>query len=122
MRDAVIKLFHDAEVGGHQGREKTKERIRQRAYWYGMATDVDIYIATCRKCSMNKRSRHPRTPLQNFQAGYPGDRVHLNMLGLFCESLQGHKYVLMIIDQFTRWLEMVPLAVQDAESVAKAFF
>ena len=27
----------------------------------------------------------------------------------------------MIIDQFTRWLEMVPLAVQDVESVAKAF-
>ena len=122
MRDAVIKLFQDEKVGGHQGREKTKERIRQRAYWYGMATNIDIYIATCRKCSMNKRSRRPRAPLQNFQAGYPGDRVHLDMLGPFCESLQGHKYVLMIIDQFTRWLEMMPLAVQDAESVAKAFF
>ena len=60
MREKVIKLFHDAEVGGHQGREKTKERIRQRAYWYGMATDVDIYIATCLKCSVNKRSRNPR--------------------------------------------------------------
>ena len=123
MREAVIKLFHDAEVGGHQGREKkTKERIRQRTYWYGMATDVDIYIATCRKCSVNKRSRNPHAPLQNFQAGYPGDRVHLDMLGPFCESLQGHKYVLMIVGQFIRWLEMVPLAVQDTESVARASF
>ena len=28
----------------------------------------------------------------------------------------------MIVDQFTRWLGMVSLATQDAESVAKAFF
>ena len=28
----------------------------------------------------------------------------------------------MIIDQFSRWVEMVPLTVQDAESVARAFF
>ena len=84
-REEVIKLFHDAEVGGHQDREKTKERIRQRAYWYGMATDVDIYIATCRKCNVNKRSRNPHAPLQNFQAGYPG--AHLDM-GPFVKFLR----------------------------------
>ena len=109
--------------GGHLGREKTMEKIKQRAYWYGMSTDVRLYVATCRQCTVNKRS--PRTmhaPLQNYQAGNPGDRVHLDILGPFCESQQGNKYVLMIIDQFTRWLEMVPLPVQDAESVAKAFF
>ena len=86
-----------------------------------MATGVDIYIATCRNCSVNQRSRNPRAPLQNFQAGYPGDWAHLDM-GPFCEFFKGHKYVLVIVDQFTHWLEMVPLAVQDAESVARAYF
>ena len=121
MREEVIKLFHDAGVGGHQGREKTKEKIRQRVYWYGMAKVVLIYIATCRKCNVNKRSRNPRAPLQNLQAGYPGDRAHLDK-GPFCEMFKGHKYVLVIVDQFTHWLEMVPLAVQYAESVARAYF
>ena len=70
---------------------------------------------------MNKRSRNPCAPLQKIQAGYPGDLVHLDM-GPFCEIFKGHKYVLVIVDQFTHWLEMVPLAVEDAESVARAYF
>ena len=81
-----------------------------------------LHCHTNWKCSVNKRSRNPCAPLPNFQAGYPGDRVHLDMLGPFCESLQGHKYVLMIVDQFTPCLEMAPLTVQDAESVARVFF
>ena len=102
---------------------RTMEKIKLRAYWYGMSTDVRLYVATSRQCTVNKRSqRTMRAPLQNYQAGNRGDRVHLDMLGAFRESHQGNKYVLMIIDQFTRWLEIVPLPMQDAESVAKAFF
>ena len=37
-------------------------------------------------------------------------------------SEHGNKYVLMIIDQFTRWLEMVPLHFEDANLVARAFY
>ena len=44
------------------------------------------------------------------------------MLGPFCESESGNCYVLMVVDQFTRWLELVPLPAQDAESVARAIF
>ena len=88
-----------------------------------MSTDVHLYIATCRQCTVNKRSaRTLHAPLQNYQAGNPDKRVHLDMSGPFCERHQGNKYVLMIIDQFTWWLEKVLLPVQDAESVDKAFF
>ena len=120
LRD--IGLFHDSKFGGHLGREKTKEKIRQRAYWYGMTTAVDMCVATCQQCNLNKKSWSSRAPLQKFQADYPGDRVNLDILRSFLESYTGHKYVLMIVDQFTRWLEMVSLATQDAVSVAKAFF
>ena len=100
LKDKVIQLFHDTMSGGHLGREKTMEKIKLRAYWYGMSTDVRLYVATCRQCTVNKRSpRTMRAPSQNYQTGNPGDRVHLDMLGPFCESHQGHKYVLMIIDQ-----------------------
>ena len=123
LKGDIIKMFHDTPIGGHLGRDKTIAKIRQRAYWYELTRDISLHVATCRECSKSKRSiRHPIAPLQCFQAGYPGDRVHLDMLGPFSTSEYGNKYVLMIIDQFTRWLEMVPLHFQDAKSVAKAFF
>ena len=123
LKGDIIKMFHDTPIGGHLGRDKTIAKIRQRAYWYELTRDIALHVATCRECSKSKRSiRHPRAPLQCFQAGYPGDHVHLDMLGPFSTSEYGNKYVLMIIDQFTRWLEMVPLHLQDAKSVARAFF
>ena len=118
LKDKVIQLFHDTMSGGHLGHEKTMEKIKQRAYWYGMSTDVSLYVATCRQRTVNKRSpRTLRAPLQNYQAGHPGERVHLDMLGPFCESLQGNKYVLMIIDQFLYQCKMRNLLPRHFSSI-----
>ena len=48
--------------------------------------------------------------------------MHLDIRGPFCESAQGSKYVLVTVDQFSRWVEMVPLRIQDAQTVARSFF
>ena len=88
-----------------------------------MATDVRLHVATCAPCNLSKVvHRKPQAPVTVYQAGLPGVRFHLDMLGPFCESESGNRYVLMVIDHFTRWLELVPLPAQDAESVARAFF
>ena len=123
LKEEILKMYHDAQIGGHLGRDKTLAKIKQSFYWPRMKLDVAIYIAGCAKCSCSKRpQRSPRAPLQNYQAGHPNDRVHMDILGPFTESYRGNKYVLMIVDQFTRWVEMVPLPSQNAEMVAGAFF
>ena len=123
LKEEVLRYGHDSQVGGHLGRDKTVAMLKRRFLWHGLAKDVAVYIKTCRECSLGKRqSRKPKAPLKNYQAGHPGDRVHMDILGPFCLSETGKRYVLMIIDQFSRWVEMVPLTVQDAESVARTFF
>ena len=123
LKEEVLQHCHDSKFGGHFGRDKTLAALRRRFLWRGMATDVDVYVKTCRECHLGKpQNRRPKAPLQNYQAGFPGDRVHLDILGPFCESAQGNRYVLMIVDQFSRWVEMVPLRIQDAQTVARSFF
>ena len=123
LKPSVLTKVHDSTNAGHLGQTKTYQKAQLRCYWYGLNTDVKLYVATCAACNQNKGAqRKHRAPLTRFQAGLPGERVHLDILGPFLESSKGNRYVLMVIDQFTRWLEMVPLPVQDAESVAKAFF
>ena len=48
------------------------------------------------------------------------DRVHVDLLGPLPLSSKGNRYVLMCIDQFTRWIEVSPLPEQNAELVATA--
>ncbi len=48
------------------------------------------------------------------------ERVHLDFLGPLPRTSQGNEYVLMMVDQFTKWVECVPLPSQTAEATAHA--
>jgi hypothetical protein len=47
-------------------------------------------------------------------------RVHLDILGPLPTSKKGNAYVLLLVDQFTKWVEAVALSDQTAETVARA--
>lgn len=76
--------------------------------WYNMSKDCLDYITSCRTCNQNKKPNvRPKASLGQFHAGFPLERVHLDILGPFYTSEDGNNYVLMMIDQFTisglRW-------------------
>ena len=54
------------------------------------------------------------------------ERVHMDMLGPFPPSEQGNKYILVMVDQFTKWVEIHALpditAVQTAKCAVDQFF
>ena len=55
-----------------------------------------------------------------YQAGTPMERVHLDFLGPLPKSKYGNEFVLMMVDQFTKWVECIPLPTQTAEETARA--
>ena len=118
-REETIRLAHDTQIGGHWGKDKTVARVSQSCYWPSMERDIGLYVATCVTCNQQKNRRKQRADLQDYQAGYPGERVHLDFLGPFSTSRNGNKYILSIIDQFTKWIEVCPLPDQTAELTAK---
>ena len=52
------------EHAGHQGVERTLDRLMQNAYWVGMAKDVGQYCSCCIKCQITKAPPHMPVPLQ----------------------------------------------------------
>ena len=57
--------------------------------------------------------------MTNYQAGYPMERVHLDFMGLLPKTKSGNEYILMM-DQFTKWTECIPLPLQTAEVTAQS--
>ncbi len=49
------------------------------------------------------------------------ERVHIDLLGPFIESNSGNKYILVMVDQFSKWTECAALPDQQAETVAEQF-
>ena len=55
-----------------------------------------------------------------YHAGAPMDGVMMDILGPLSKTPRGNTVILMLIDQFTKWIECYPLPEQSAEVVVKA--
>ena len=121
LRNEILELCHDIPAAGHQGIDRTIARMKKQFYWYGMSQDVKRYVNTCRTCStQKKRSKKGKYPLTLYHTGAPMERIHIDFLGPLSKSINGNEYILVMVDQFTKWVEIVPLQSQNAEITAKA--
>ena len=85
-----------------------------------MAADVELFVKTCQRCSVSKKpARKAKAKLGTFHAGVAMERVHIDILGPFPKSTRGNVYILVIVDQFTKWVECFAIPDQNAETVAK---
>ncbi|CAG2193490.1 unnamed protein product [Mytilus edulis] len=120
IQDVATKALH-REFLGHLGQDKTLARLKKQVVWHHMREDCLLFIKTCKICSMNKKPNiRPKAELGQYLSGVPMGRVHMDLLGPLPVTKQKNKYVLMIVDQFTKWLECFPIPGQTAEIVAKA--
>ena len=120
LKQEVMSWNHDLPLTGHMGITKTITRIKNSYIWYGLSKDVELFVKSCSTCNKNKRAAvKPKAPLGQYHVGSPLERVHIDILGPFTPSTRGNQYVLMIVDQFTKWLECFPLPLQNTEEVAK---
>ena len=54
--------------------------------------------------------------------GHRWERVAMDLLDMSVTTSRGNRYVLVMVDCFTRWTEAFPLPDKTAQSVADAFF
>ena len=121
LRQSILSMAHDGVLGGHWGEDKTLSRLKAKFFWPSMSQDVKLFTATCHRCNTNKHQLKNRTGLITYQAGVPNERVHLDFLGPFTLSAKGNRYILSMVDQFTKWIEVYALPEQTALVTAKAF-
>ena len=120
LRERVLDELHASKAGGHLGRNKVKPKVADRYYWAGMDDDIRAYLKRCDMCARKKGTqRKHRAPLKQHRVGAALERIAVDVLGPLPESHSGNKYVLVVGDYWTKWMEAYPIADQKAETVAK---
>ena len=119
QRQHTLQMCHDVPSVGHQGIAKTLKRVKQEAYWVGMAKDVYSYCTNCLVCQKAKLPLPPRAPLVNTPIGKPWQMLAIDILEVPV-SAKNNRYLLVIMDYFTKWAEAVPLPDQKAKSISNA--
>ena len=121
LQGEILEQCHDTRDYGHMGEKNTFEKVKSSFFWYQMRAACSNFVRTCAACSLNKKPRRRRkAAMQSYHAGAPMERVHIDILGPFTKSSRGNTVILMVIDQFTKWLECYPLPNQTASRVARA--
>ena len=120
LQKRVMGALHDSQFAAHMGVMKTLRRVNMRFWWPSVREDVIRYVGECSLCSVVKAGRRrARVHLNPYVASYPMHIVHVDLVAGLPE-VDGYKYILVIVDKFTKWVELVPLRSKDASEMQQA--
>lgn len=129
LRQGVFERYHDARTMGHQGIDRTLERIQRTYYFPHMRKYIEERIRKCDACNRNKASRHkpygemlpPKAPegawkniALDFIVKLPPSR----------ERVTGTVYdtILVVTDRLTKYAHFIPYKEgASAEDLAYTF-
>jgi transposase InsO family protein len=114
----VIDTMHS--VLGHVGVNKLSYVLKDQYYWPKMEEEINLCIAECFFCQTSKsRKARECAPLQGTMVGEPFERIAIDISGPYFPSKHGHRYILAIIDYFSKFPVLIPLRRVDANTVAR---
>ena len=116
LQRSFLKIAH--EESGHQGIDRTLDRLSEVAYWVGQGRDVVHHCRYCIRCQFTKAPESMPAPLQPVITSKPWELVAVDILKV-PPSSQGNQYVLVVQDYFSKWPFARGLADQKAERIVQ---
>ena len=106
MKEEVMRICHSIPSAAHQAYERTKMRVKGRYFWHRMSRDIKEFVSKCSLCNRNKpANRKNRHPQVINHAGIPMEKIHMDFIGPLPLTKQGNEYILVMVDNFTKWIE-----------------
>ncbi|XP_060542061.1 uncharacterized protein K02A2.6-like [Pantherophis guttatus] len=100
---------------GHPGIVRMKALARSYVWWPSMDKDIEQWVSRCDPC----QEVHPAPPQSEVAKwetpSNPWSRVHIDFAG----PMQG-RHLLIVVDAFSKWLEVVPMASTTTDATIRA--
>ena len=105
----------------HAGTERSFQSISDNFFWPKMKRTIEQYCPSCPVCAENKRRTQKREPLRpmKLDKSEPRHTIATDISTLPWSS-EGYRYLLTIVDLFSKFIEVVPMYDQSAGSVRDA--
>jgi hypothetical protein len=119
----LMKEIQAGLCGSHIGsRPLLGKNFRQRFYWPKAASDAAELVKKCEGCQKYARDqKQPSSLTQLIQPTWPLQRWGLELLGPLPPAQGNLKYVVVVVEYFSKWIEAKPLATITSVTVQKFF-
>jgi transposase InsO family protein len=115
------RLLHEYHHrGSHPGVVHLYDLLREKVWWPSMQKDVYKYVSHCTECQVNNNVKITAHPRPMTLPSKPWSHLAVDHVGPFPMSDGGNKYILTIVDRYTRYAEGVPVADVSADTTAQA--
>ncbi|XP_060543046.1 uncharacterized protein K02A2.6-like [Pantherophis guttatus] len=110
LRQQTLRLLHD----GHPGIVRMKALARSYVWWPRMDKVIETWVSSCANCQ-ESRAAPNSAPVHDWEnPGTPWARLHIDFAG----PCKGNTF-LVIVDAYSKWLEVVLMSTTTADAVIK---
>lgn len=117
MRKSLVVVAHD--LSGHPAVDRTVSNLLQDYWFLGMRRYVKQHIRMCFECllSKNPRGRRPGLLHPVPLGRRPFETVHVDHVGPFVTTKEGNRYVIVFVDNLTKFVVLYSVANTSAEAL-----
>ena len=114
----ILTHCHSLECGGHFIGQRTMAKVLQSGfYWPSIFKDAHLFSKSCDQCqrtgNIGRRNKMPLTSVLEVELF---DVWGIDFMGSF-PLFYGHKYILLVVDYVSKWVEAIPIITCDAKVV-----
>ena len=121
-QEKMCEAFHDSNAAAHMGKRRTFNQVHRRVFWYRMGEDIKFWIRTCDICQRRKRpGKTPLAPKKVYTTGNVCQRVCLDICGPLALTPRKNQYILVVMDQYSKYTRAFALPNQTAKTIAEVF-
>ena len=120
--EKILKEVHEGSFGTHaNGYAMARKILRAGYYWLTMENDCCIHVRKCHKCqAFADNINAPPAPLNVLSAPWPFSMWGIDVIGAIePKASNGHRFILVAIDYFTKWVEAASYANVTRNVVVK---
>ena len=115
----VIKELHEGICGYHSGGCTMATRVLRAGYfWPTIEADCQDYVRMCKPCQKHGNLIHQKQEqLHHILSPWPFAKWGMDILGPFSPDKGQVKFLIVVVDYFTKWIEAKPLTTITTQQV-----
>ena len=119
LRKRILTYGHGSITSGHPGVNKTVARVRLHYFWPGVSKEARRWVRQCYSCQIRKTRTRDPGQVKSIVANSPMDLWSIDLVGPLTRTDRKSKYILTMVDHFTRLADAIPLTSKKADEVGR---